>query len=380
MRAVVFFISFLLCFIQGTVNAGLRGCEQQKCVVVVDVGSTGSRLHVYSYDLDNDKSPIKITERWSKKIKPGFATIEANKSAINAYLTNLFAGAPAYHTPVYFFATAGMRLLPKPKQQQYHALVREWFNSKSNWQLMDSKTITGSEEGVFGWLAVNYQLGTLNENSESIGVVDMGGASVQIAFPVKNTSDIDGKDIQELDIYGQHVTLFVHSFLGLGQNEVAHQFLDSPSCFISSYEMPTGELAQGDAYSCKSEVSSLMNAVHQVSSVVQPGMATNPVSNWYVLGGLVDLVQSQPFDFNSQEFTNQDLLEKAHSQVCQQQWSTLNARYPNNDYLYGYCLFPAYYYALMVDGYGIQPQQNLKYLEAHQSSDWTIGVVLHQDA
>ncbi|MCA0403440.1 MAG: hypothetical protein LCH30_06515 [Proteobacteria bacterium] len=51
-------------------------------------------------------------------------------------------------------------------------------------------------------------------------------------------------------------------------------------------------------------------------------------------------------------------------------------QYPTDDYLYGYCLFSAYYYALMVDGYGIEPQKAISYMQPTQSSDWTIGVVL----
>lgn len=53
-----------------------------------------------------------------KKIKPGIATIEANQATMDAYLTTLFSGAPEENLEVYFYATAGMRLLPQPKQHQ----------------------------------------------------------------------------------------------------------------------------------------------------------------------------------------------------------------------------------------------------------------------
>lgn len=380
MRPVGILISILFCLTQVGAHAAIEKCEQQKCMAVIDAGSTGSRLHVFSYDLDKQNSPINITERWSKKIKPGLATIEADKTSIDNYLMNLFQDAPRINQPVYLYATAGMRLLSIPKQQKTHSLIQNWFENQSTWQLKSSRTITGSEEGVFGWLAVNYQLGTFINGQESVGVMDMGGASVQVVFPVTNTTTTNNKDIQQITIYGRHFDIFAHSFLGMGQTEVAHQFLDSKSCFINGYEMPSGESAEGDAYACQQEISSLTNNVHQVNSMVQPTLTQNPVKNWYVLGGLTDLVKSQPLEFQETEFTNQQLLEQAHSQLCQQQWPVLNSQYPNNDYLYGSCLFSAYYYSLIVDGYGIQPQQKLHYLAPEQSSDWAMGVVLHQKA
>lgn len=379
MRAVTLLISLVFVITNFTVIAAESHCQQRQCLAVVDAGSTGSRLHIYAYELDKTNTPINVTELWSKKIKPGFAMIEPNQATIDAYLTTLFSGTPEQNLPVYFYATAGMRLLPQPRQQQFYSALQNWFANQSQWQLLGSKTITGSEEGLFGWLAVNYQLGTLTAtDKEPVGVMDMGGASVQIIFPVQKTDGINSSDVQQLELYGRHLTLFIHSFLGLGQTEVSHQFLDTTSCFADNYELPTGQPAAGDAYSCEAEVSSLMNAVHRVNNTVQPAMAANPINNWYVMGGATELAQSKPFQFENHQFTNQSLLEQADAQVCHQQWSALSNQYPGNDYLYGYCLFASYYYALMVDGYGLKPQQAITYMASNQSSDWTLGVVLRQ--
>ncbi|STX50904.1 ectonucleoside triphosphate diphosphohydrolase I [Legionella busanensis] len=356
-----------------------NGCEQQKCVVVIDAGSTGSRLHLYSYDLDATNSPVKITERYTKKIKPGFANIEPNAATVDAYLTTLFSGTPGQAYPVYFYATAGMRLLPQAKQQQLYSLVDSWFQSNANWQLAAAKTISGNDEGLYGWLALNYRLNKLaNTDAKPAGYMDMGGASVEIAFPVTQDQVTDTKDIKNIDLYGQHFKVFVHSFLGLGQTEVTHQFLDTNSCFIKDYELPSGELAQGDAYQCESEVSALMNSVHHVNKAIQPILSLSSVKDWYVGGGLEELAKSAPFNFADNHFSSQELLEQGNSLVCQQAWPDFSAQYSNNDYLYGYCLFPAYYYALIVEGYGIQPGQALNYLPPEQNVDWSLGVVLEQ--
>lgn len=374
-------LGFLALFVSMVVNAANSECQQQQCIAIVDAGSTGSRLHIYAYDVDQTKTPVNVKELWSKKIKPGLATIEANQATIDAYLTSLFSGATEDNIPLYFYATAGMRLLPVPKQKQFYDLMQNWFANHSQWQLQSSKTITGSEEGLYGWLAVNYKLGTLTANGKNpVGVMDMGGASVQIVFPVAKTEGIKNSDLQQFDLYGRHLQLFIHSFLGLGQTEVTHQFLDESSCFANEYELPTGVTAEGDATTCKTEVASLMNNVHRVNGIIQPVMSANPINDWYVIGGMSDLVQSQPFQFANNQFTNESLLEQANTLVCHQQWSSLSSQYSDNEYLYGYCLFPAYYYALMVDGYGIQPQQSVNYLAANQTTDWTLGVVLLQTA
>lgn len=370
---LLFFVSICPSVAQNNV------CETQPCIAIVDAGSTGSRLHIYAYDLDESNSPVHVKEVWNKKIKPGFATIEANTATIDSYLTILFAGAPAHAIPTYFYATAGMRLLPKMKQKKYYDELNDWFSQHADWPLKEAKTITGNEEGLYDWLSVNYHLGTLtSSSSKPVGVMDMGGASVQIAFPIAETSTLEERSQIKIDLYGQHYTIYVHSFLGLGQTEMSHQFLNSSSCFANHYPLPDGGEGVGNAFSCAQEVSSLMNHVHGVNTLVQPLLATNPIESWYSIGGIANLADSQLFHFEQSQFTNHELIQQADSQICQQQWDTLNNQFPNDDYVYQYCLFSAYYYALMVNSYGLLPEQKINYIPPEQNIDWTIGVVLYK--
>ena len=230
----------LLCLFSSFSNAAVQNtvCQQRHCLAVVDAGSTGSRLHIYAYDLDDKKRPVQIDQIWLNKVKPGFASIEPQN--IDAYLTNLFLEAPKQNIPVYFYATAGMRLVSQPKQQLYYQTLQQWFATQAPWMLQDAKTISGKQEGLFGWLAVNYKLGTLQSSDKPlVGTMDMGGASVQIALPVEQTDTMDPNDIVRLDTYDdRHITLFVHSFLGLGQTEVSHQYLNSSNCFSYDYPLP----------------------------------------------------------------------------------------------------------------------------------------------
>lgn len=377
-RIVALFISLVL--VSPVVKAySSSDCVSQKCIAVVDAGSTGSRLHVYSYELDNTNSPININEVWSKKIKPGLATIESNPTTLDAYLSQLFAGAPEQSIPVYFYATAGMRLQPPAKQNIYYQIMQQWFKEKSQWQLIEAKTITGNQEALFDWLSVNYSLGTLQKlHTQTIGVMDMGGASVQVVFPVHSKQEVPiANSTAEIDLYGQHFNLFVYSFLGLGQTEVLHQFLNSSACFANEYPLPDGDAGQGDASSCEHEIAHLMNAVHNVNNLIHPLLLENPVTTWYSLGGITNLADSELFHFDGNHFTNQNLLQQADTGICHQAWSMLNEKFPDEEYIYQYCLLSSYYYALMVDGYGLLPEEEINYLPLNQRIDWTIGVVLH---
>lgn len=374
-------VSLCLLVLTTTVFAQSNPCAERQCIAVVDAGSTGSRLHIYAYDSDESNSPINIKEVWSKKTQPGFATIQANESTIDAYLTILFSDAPTKQLPVYFYATAGMRLLPQVKQKKYYAELTHWFSKHKEWLLNDAKTITGNEEGLYDWLSVNYHLGNFTSgNNQSIGIMDMGGASVQIVFPITENSAINEKSQIKIDIYGQHYNLYVHSFLGLGQTEVSHQFLNSAACYANNYPLPDGEEGQGNAQSCEQEISKLMNQVHGVNQLIQPILANNPIESWYSLGGLPYLADSKLFHFEHNQLTNSDLIQQADNQVCHQSWEELDNQVPTDDYAYQYCLFSAYYYALMVDGYGLYPDQPVNYISSKQNIDWTTGVVLYHPA
>ncbi len=372
----MFRLGIVLSVLFFTVNAdaAILQCQDHQCIAVVDAGSTGSRLHIYAYDLQ-DNNPAHINELFSKKIQPGIATIERNSVSVHQYLTQLFAETPEKNMPVYFYATAGMRLLSHESQHAYYVAIKEWFATQPEWRLMSAKTITGQEEGVYGWLAVNYGLGTLaSPDKPLVGVMDMGGASTQITFPIQST---DEHSNVEIDVYGRHIQLFVHSFLGLGQNELDHQYLDVANCFSENYQLPNGKLAHGDFASCVQETSLLINAVHHVDKTIQPVMRANPVKTWYALGAISYLVQTPPLMLDNGQFTIKEIADWTDREFCHQDWPTLVAQHPKNEYLYTSCLNSSYFYALLVDGYGMEQEQGIHYIPKDQNGDdWTLGVVL----
>jgi hypothetical protein len=357
-------------------------CPENRCIAVVDAGNSGSRLNIYSYEEDASHTPFEIKNIFTKKIEPGFASIELNQKAINTYLSLLFSDVSDFNIPVYFYATSGMRMLNFSRQQAYYAKLNQWFFRQSQWQLVVAKTLKSREEALYGWLAVNYELGALTSPSEPlVSVVDTGSASVQVAFPLTSAQSINlnPDDYIDIDVYGRHISLFTHGFLGLGQDEIRSQYLDHDVCFPKHYPLPNGSSAAGNFQLCQKLMEPLINGVHQVDSTIKAAIQSNPEQTWYIIGGLSAMLQERPFVFERNEFTNQEFSEKANRQVCQQDWSILGTLYPENKHLFASCLNSSYLYSLFVEGLGINRHEPIHYISKKTSTNnWTLGAVLYQ--
>lgn len=360
-----------------SVFADKSECLNHHCIAIIDAGSSGSRLHVYAYDLDKTNTPIDIREIWNRKALPGLSTIEHEHRSIAVYMEKLFTDAPTALMPVYFYSTAGMRLLPKAHHKNVNHLVAEWFDKQYYWRLVEARTISGNEEGLFAWLATNYQLKLLDQSEKPLaGVMDIGGASVQIVVPLKDNTNLRKDDIVEIDLYGKKHIVFSHSFLGLGQNEMGHQYFDLKYCYPIEFELPSRRPGKGDAHTCTNEISILINSVHYVKKKVHAVIEANPVESWYIMGGITNLLNDKIFPLNNQTFSNRELITFADKEICHQKWSTLETTYPDNFMIYNYCMLPSFLYALIVEGYGLPEQQEINFMPPNKTADWTIGAVL----
>ena len=71
-----------------------------------------------------------------------------------------------YHkeTPLYILATAGMRLLSKPKQDLILSSLRKGIISEYPFLFPEGnlEIISGRQEGIYQWLAINYVLEKLD--------------------------------------------------------------------------------------------------------------------------------------------------------------------------------------------------------------------------
>lgn len=370
-----FLVSLAIFFLIISVNfADSNICETRNCRLIIDAGSSGSRAHLYAYDLDENKNPININDIYIRKINPGFSSIKPD--AVGAYLDNLFSTINEKNIDTYFYATAGMRLLPKNKQQVLYDRLKQWFNAHPEWKLHDARTISGAEEGVFGWLATNYSLNSLKSSDQS-GFIEIGGASTQIVFPITNIENINHEDIITIKLSGKNITLFSHSFLGFGANSIAERFKNISACFPIGYPLPNNDTGLGDAISCEHEISVFINANDYIHDVVKLAINNNPHYAWYTVGAASMISQKSPLNFHD-KFSIDELLQRADNVYCKQDWLTEVSQYKDDPYLSQNCLISSYLYSLSVDGSGFDPKQVFNNIPDDKNGDWTMGALINK--
>ena len=105
-----------------------------------------------------------------------------------------------------------MRIVSPAAGQAILASVRKTirasgFRHEDEW----SRVLSGEEEGVFGWLAVNSLLKRVDgPTSATAGAVDVGGASAQISF---RPSEAILAGLFTMDIASLTHRIYTHSFL-----------------------------------------------------------------------------------------------------------------------------------------------------------------------
>ena len=205
------------------------------------------------------KSISTLCLRLRTYISPGLSSFADNLEGVGAYLAPLLDHARKHippslqpDTPLFLLATAGMRLLSPEKQAEVLQETCNFLKFHSNFKIdgpskvgpcgSSVRIITGEEEGLFGWIAVNYLMDGFKGSDDSrltYGFLDMGGASTQIAFEpseeerqrARNLMDVrlrllDGQDINH--------KVFVTTWLGYGTNQARERYVAQ---LINEYEV-----------------------------------------------------------------------------------------------------------------------------------------------
>ena len=204
------------------------------------------------------QSPPKITQEkgWTKKITPGISTYNSKDkfgriwqdhySELLKFAEGIIPSEKQPETPVFVLSTAGMRLLPKKTQKSIVKETCTGIKQNTNFYIPTEncenfvEIIDGSTEGIYGWLGLNYLMKQFNNYDrsqdilhESIGFMDMGGASTQIAFVpsskeqiTKHKEDLSTVTLRNINGETQTWDLFVATWLGFGANEARKRFLN----------------------------------------------------------------------------------------------------------------------------------------------------------
>ena len=212
-------------------------------VMMIDAGSTGSRIHVYKFN-NCGPSPELEDETFAETKK-----IKGQSSGLSAYADDPEAAARSLDpllqkamevvpdklkacSPIAVKATAGLRLVGPQKSEKVLEAVRHHLETKYPFPVVSRENngvaiMDGSDEGVYAWITTNYLLGKIGgpDHSETAAVFDLGGGSTQIVFEptFKGVAHggmpdklAEGDHRYDLDFGGRKFSLYQHSHLGYG--------------------------------------------------------------------------------------------------------------------------------------------------------------------
>ncbi|KAK6135779.1 hypothetical protein DH2020_030474 [Rehmannia glutinosa] len=249
-------LSFALQFLYSNWSRGAS-----KFYVVLDCGSTGTRVYVYEASVNrkkDDNLPVllkSLPDGFQRKsgsqsgraynrmeTEPGFDKLVNNISGLSDAIKPLIQWAEKQiprkshkATSLFLYATAGVRRLPSSDSEwllnnAWSILKSSPFSCKKEWV----KIITGVEEAYYGWIALNYHTGVLGSIpiKETYGALDLGGSSLQVTFEGKQ-GEYDETSLK-LSIGPVNHHLSAYSLAGYGLNDafdksVAHLLKKHPN-------------------------------------------------------------------------------------------------------------------------------------------------------
>ncbi|KAI9008191.1 nucleoside phosphatase GDA1/CD39, partial [Gaertneriomyces semiglobifer] len=380
--------------------------------IVVDAGSSGSRVQIYSWVnpmLPRIQTADEKSENWQMKQEPGISTFGEYPSKVGEHLKPLLDYAMTVipskkhkYTPIYLLATAGMRLLPAPTASQILStacqFVRDnYLFATTNGCNLHFQVISGELEGIYGWLTVNYLKNGFKANpslNQTFGFLDMGGASTQIAFePTKemkeqHADDLTPLKLRYLDGFEQDYHVFVTTFLGFGMNEARRRFVEgllkeSDKILVPDPCLPAGlELnvtasdtsawvtlnGTGTFDSCVTSLQPLLNKslpcpeapclFNGVHAPTSPSLSYLGVSEyWYTSSEVYGLGGTY----------NSSLFLSTSRQFCGQSWPEISSLYENGKFpqvsglerLRLQCFKSAWLMSVLHDGLGI-PREDVR--------------------
>ncbi|KAK7396033.1 hypothetical protein VNO78_16729 [Psophocarpus tetragonolobus] len=393
--------------------------------VIIDAGSTGSRVHVFHFDHNLDLLRIGKDREFRKRVTPGLSSYanvpkQAAESLIPLLETaeNVVPEDLQPRTPLKLGATAGLRLLDGNAAENILQAVREMFNNRSTLNVQsDAVTIIdGTQEGSYLWLAVNYLLGKLGEEfPNTVGVVDLGGGSVQMTYAVsRNTAENapkvpDGQDpyMKKLIAKGKDYDLYVHSYLHFGREAARAEILkvtdgSANPCILAGFratytyagaEYAVYPLISGSSYEkCREIVLEALKlnapCPHQNCTFggIWDGGRGSGQRTIYATSSFFYLTRDVGvFDAKAENAVIRTAdFEIAAKRACGLTYEEAKTAYPLviEERIPYACMDLSYMYALLVDGFGLDHWQEITvadkilYQDALVDTAWPLGTAI----
>jgi len=387
--------------------------------IIVDAGSTGSRIHVYEWNKRKqhaDTNDIIITQAPfsspkvidNHELKPGVSSYTNNVIQAGESLKDLTDKAEAFlktkkklstqalkKIPIFVQATSGLRRLDPTISSRLIDSIRT-FLKKTPFYFKDSyvRILSGEEEGVYGWMTVNYFKNTYFKDV-TYGTMEMGAGSSQITFHypsvIANSYPLQRK------MSTQPVSLYSHSYLFYGVDAVIKRLdelaandpkRDAP-CYHTGYKKNVTmkskiiEISGSSNYlKCSNVTLSLLKKQSQclsyncaIDGVYQPRIPAN--MKFYAFGAFAYVADA----FNVNTWQALQLKIVAH---CAKNWAKAQEVFKDRSYLAPYaplyCLELVYFERLLLDGYGFTQFSNIMFDRKINGTkiEWAMGSILYQ--
>merc|ERR1712000_308861 len=209
-------------------------------VLMIDAGSTGSRIHVYKFNNCGPTPELEGEEfMMTEKSVGGLSKYKDDPVAAAKTLDPLLQRAMDTVpeklkgcSPIAVKATAGLRMIGEEAADAILKQVRTHLEQDYPFPVVSQEhdgvaIMPGSQEGVYAWITTNYLLKKIGgtDKGETAAVFDLGGGSTQIVFEptFKGAADggmpgqlAEGDHKYTLDFGGRHFDLYQHSHLNFG--------------------------------------------------------------------------------------------------------------------------------------------------------------------
>ncbi len=243
-------VVWLLGVFVGWLGLSVQAATLPVCHAIYDAGSSGTRLYLYTAEGDGWQAHVgpKVgaladpVRAMRGKTLADMATVTTDIVQALAQVVQdgpaAVAGQPLWRgydwrkrcrlVSVRVLATAGMRMAEQENAEQsrvlWQMLRQKLRQALPSSVAVQARTLSGYEEGLFTWLAVQAQTRRVD-----FGIVEMGGASSQIVFPCQGCDRTDDA-VHTVRIGGQWRRMYSYSFLGLGQDEAPRALGVSAAC------------------------------------------------------------------------------------------------------------------------------------------------------
>lgn len=364
-------------------NITNKAIEKQSYQLIIDAGSSGSRVYVYSKQ-ESSSIPM-LNDLYEKKTSLPLASFANNPRNAGSSIEPLLESAIAYlnthdtnldlsSISTNILGTAGMRVIPESQQSEIYKNVSETILNKGL-KLGQTKTITGQEEGIYSWVDINYLNNNFNKSATS-GIFEVGGASTQVAFA---TSQALSESVIEVRIKNQKYNVFSTSFLGLGQDYargLMNQDAEHNQCYPSGYTF-TGinapyffdDLSIDGSFSLNSCSQSYDKIINSSSNMNKINEVTDFYDNKFI--GVSSAYYALNFwniENNPSELTSN--IEK----TCNQSYSQMKLDHPNAFELQNQCANSVLINNMMFKNLKFEPNQIYATKSINETPlSWTLG-------